>query len=279
MENNLAIWNKLKTVSPQALKTIKNGRLKGFTDINPQFRYQAMTEQFGPCGVGWKFTMDEKWTEPGPYEQVFVSVKISLFVKIDGEWSTAIPGIGGSKLVSKEKAGLYANDEGYKMALTDALSVAMKMLGVASDVYAGLWDGAKYRPVKGEASSPAKGSPSSNDLPSAAEVRIMDLYKVDRSFQELRAHGEDEGNKKIIISLPTEVQERIRQAYLDRLNEISSKDLSDCFDLLDSASASSSELKECWQSMQNSLSKMSPVVQHKVKEHFEALGTNADIPF
>jgi len=30
------------------------------------------------------------------------------------------------------------------MAVTDALSVALKMLGVAADIYLGRWDGSKY---------------------------------------------------------------------------------------------------------------------------------------
>jgi hypothetical protein len=39
--------------------------------------------------------------------------------------------------VKQESKGLYADDEGYKMATTDAISVACKMLGFASDVYEG----------------------------------------------------------------------------------------------------------------------------------------------
>ena len=31
------------------------------------------------------------------------------------------------------------------MAVTDAFSTALKMLGVAADIYAGRWDGSKYR--------------------------------------------------------------------------------------------------------------------------------------
>ena len=54
---------------------------------------------------------------------------------MDGEWSDAIPGTGGSSLVAMERSGAYVSDEAYKMALTDALSVAMKSLGVAADVY------------------------------------------------------------------------------------------------------------------------------------------------
>lgn len=37
--------------------------------------------------------------------------------------------------MAKEKSGMYTSDECYKMALTDALSVACKALGVAADVY------------------------------------------------------------------------------------------------------------------------------------------------
>jgi len=142
---NLDIYNTLKQPPKEALRTIEAGRLRGKTDINPQWRYMAMTEQFGPCGVGWKYGVTQVWNEPAGDGQIFAFATINLFYKIGDVWSDPIPGLGGSMLVEKEKAGLHANDEGYKMAITDALSTAMKMLGVAADIYAGLWDGTKYR--------------------------------------------------------------------------------------------------------------------------------------
>ena len=39
--------------------------------------------------------------------------------------------------MAKEKSGMYTSDECYKMALTDAMSVACKALGVAADVFTG----------------------------------------------------------------------------------------------------------------------------------------------
>ena len=60
---------------------------------------------------------------------------IELYVKYEGEWSWAIPGTGGSKLATKERNGVYVSDECYKMATTDALSVACKNLGIGADVY------------------------------------------------------------------------------------------------------------------------------------------------
>jgi len=47
-------------------------------------------------------------------------------------------------MISKEKDYLYTNDECYKMAVTDALSVAFKALGFGAEIYAGRWDGSKY---------------------------------------------------------------------------------------------------------------------------------------
>lgn len=143
--NNMEFWNKVKTPPADVLKTIQGGRLKGMTDISPQWRYQVMTELFGSCGVGWKYTIDRVWTEQGTEGQVFAFAEISLFIKVANNWSDPIPGIGGSMLITKESKGLYSSDEGFKMAVTDALSTACKMIGVASDIYLGRWDGTQYK--------------------------------------------------------------------------------------------------------------------------------------
>lgn len=131
---NLDYYNKLKVVPQQALRQIQSGRLRGKHDINPMWRIKAMTEQFGVCGIGWKYVITKQWTETFGSE-VKAYCNIDLFIKVNGEWSDAIQGTGGSSEVSMEKSGAYVSDECYKMALTDALSVAMKALGVAADVY------------------------------------------------------------------------------------------------------------------------------------------------
>jgi len=150
IKENLEVYNALKQPPKEALRTIQGGRLSGKTDINPQWRYKAMTELFGICGIGWKYEIVRVFSEPANDGQVFAFAEVKLFIKQKGDWTGPIPGYGGSMLVEKEKAGLYANDEGYKMAITDALSTSMKMLGVAGDVYAGLWDGAKYTDTREE---------------------------------------------------------------------------------------------------------------------------------
>lgn len=139
----MKIWDSVSQPPPDALKPITGGRLKNMTAISPQWRYKAATEIFGPCGIGWKYTIDRLWLDPSGIE-IIANASISLYFKHDGEWSEPIPGIGGSKLLAQEKAGAYNCDEAYKMAVTDALSVALKMLGFGADVYMGSWDGSKY---------------------------------------------------------------------------------------------------------------------------------------
>ena len=132
--DNLSIYNKVRSVPQTALKTIGAGRLKGMSDVNPVWRILTMTDTFGVCGIGWKYEITKQWTETFGNE-VKGFCNINLYVKVDGEWSDAIPGTGGSSFVTMERNGAYVNDEVYKMALTDALSVAMKSLGVAADIY------------------------------------------------------------------------------------------------------------------------------------------------
>lgn len=133
--NHFAIYNAVREVPDRAKRPILAGRLKGKTDINPMWRIKALTEQFGPCGVGWKYTIDRQWIEAGAGGEQSAFCNISLYIKSGDAWSDAIPGTGGSAFIASERNGLYTSDECYKMALTDAISVACKALGFGADVY------------------------------------------------------------------------------------------------------------------------------------------------
>ena len=169
-------WNKVCTPPKDALKKITGGRLSGMTDIKPQWRIQIMTETYGLCGVGWRYDIIRKETFTGSDGQIVAVVDINLYVKVDDRWSYAIPGTGGSMLVEKEKAGPHTNDECFKMALTDALSVAMKSIGVASDIYMGLWDGSKYGKKVPETPQDAPKAPEP-DVPDFTAQQIVGALK------------------------------------------------------------------------------------------------------
>lgn len=133
---NMQIYNAVRAVPEEAKKKITGGRLYGKTDINPMWRIKVLTEQFGPCGIGWYYKVTRQWMEVCG-EEIAAFANIELFVRINGEWSQPIFGNGGSMFGEKEKSGLHVSDECYKMATTDAISVACKQLGIGADVY---WD-------------------------------------------------------------------------------------------------------------------------------------------
>lgn len=136
--SNMDIYNAVSAVPNNAQKRITGGRLNGMTDINPMWRIRELTKLFGPCGIGWKYKIVREWLETASTGEVaaFVDIELQYRITPDADWSESIPGTGGSKFVAAEKGNnLRASDECYKMALTDAISVACKALGFGADVY------------------------------------------------------------------------------------------------------------------------------------------------
>lgn len=140
---NMAYYEKLRSVPDSAKRSITAGRLKGKTDINPMWRIKRLTETFGPCGSGWYVQQVDHRIEEGHDGRRVAIVELALFYKLEsGEWSAPVFGTGGSMLVDMESKGLYTSDEAFKMAYTDAISVCCKMLGMGADVY---WDADKTK--------------------------------------------------------------------------------------------------------------------------------------
>lgn len=183
MSDNMALYNAVRTPPPEAIKEIKAGRLSGKSDINPMWRIKALTEQFGPCGEGWKYTIERLWTEQGANGEVAAFALINLYYRVEGQWSVPIPGIGGNSFVAKEKNGMYTSDECYKMALTDAISVACKALGVAADVY---WQSDKTKYTK--ATEPDSSREKADDKLIAEFYRLGAEKGRDKGTMSVWAH-------------------------------------------------------------------------------------------
>lgn len=136
--DNMTIYERSRAVPAEAKKTISAGRLKGMTDINPMWRIKKLTELFGPCGVGWWYDVLKR--DVFPVEATgeiiaFCDINLYYYDCESGEISKPVFGTGGSMLLAQETKGAHVSDECFKMALTDAISVAAKALGVGADVY------------------------------------------------------------------------------------------------------------------------------------------------
>lgn len=141
---NMRIYEAGREVPESAQKAFNNGRFKG-TDISPMWRIKKLTELFGPCGIGW-YTEVIKRETLEVAEEIFAIVDINLYIKDGDGWSKPIFGTGGNALKSKTKNGVMTSDEGFKMAYTDAISVACKALGIGADIYFSADKSSKYAP-------------------------------------------------------------------------------------------------------------------------------------
>lgn len=200
MGENMRIYERVKAVPTEAKKPIMGGRLKGMTDINPMWRIKKLTEEFGPCGIGWYYKRIDKWREEFGNGEVAVFVEIELYYKDGDQWSAPVYGTGGSMVGSNESRGFYVNDEAYKMATTDAISVACKNLGVAADIYFEK-DNTKYNDVKRENVQQAP-----TQIPHKSEAQML---------QELHEASEAETMAEQPRRLTPKEQVKMRMQSLD----------------------------------------------------------------
>ena len=130
--DNLTLFNSVRAVPNKLLKAFDNGTFKG-TDINRMWRIETLTKEFGVCGFGRYYEVIHREMVTAPDGTISAFIGLNLYVKMNGEWSKPIYGEGGNAFV--RKSGGKASDEAYKMALTDALGIAAKQLGVGADVW------------------------------------------------------------------------------------------------------------------------------------------------
>jgi len=140
---NLGIYNQVRSVPAEAITPITGGPMKGKSNINPQWRLEKLTELFGPAGIGWKIEQVSRWTETTGQGEVAVFCEVNLYVKQGDQWSAPVFGQGGNMLMRRSTEwvngqpvqAVHIDDEAYKKAYTDAISVACKALGFAADIY------------------------------------------------------------------------------------------------------------------------------------------------
>ncbi len=173
---NMGIYDQVRSVPTDAIAPIQGGPLRGKSNINPQWRIEMLTRLFGPAGIGWKVEQTARWSESTGAGETAVFCEVNLYVKKDGQWSEPIFGQGGNILIRRStewvngaaQSVLHIDDEAYKKAYTDAISVACKALGFASDIYYAQEE-TKYGTFRQEA-APAE-APVQKTVPIAVPVQ------------------------------------------------------------------------------------------------------------
>lgn len=183
----MRIYNKVRSVPADALSEIKGGPLRGFTNVNPQIRWELLTSTFGPAGLCFRVEQVSRWSESSPSGDTAVFCEVNLYYREDPtkEWSYPVFGQGGALLMRRTTEwvngqpvqSVHIDDEAYKKAYTDAVSVACKALGFAADVYY-RQDETKYGTFRTEA-------PASQPV-AQAEPQVPQEWPWNQAFQEIK---------------------------------------------------------------------------------------------
>lgn len=135
------LWDTLGKTDPHHTKGFKRSGGFSGTAVKPMWVYRRLTEQFGAVGMGWGHKKPDFQVVAGADGEVAVYCIVECW---HTDPSNGFFGVGGDKVVGKNKHGLFTDDEAFKKAFTDAVMNAFKSVGVAADVHMGLFDDDKY---------------------------------------------------------------------------------------------------------------------------------------
>ena len=216
-DNHTELWDKVRRVPSEHLKPFDNGKFKG-TAIKPMWAVKVMTEIYGPMGTGWGVLAYSYRTEDaGESRLVFCEMTVWY-----GTREHTVHGIGGDWLVRNGKG----DDEALKKAFTDALTNALKHLGVAADIHMNLWDGSKYKDEKpAETPTEVVSMPSAQGTQGASKAGNREAYdnlvKGIRNAPTVKLLGDwHKENVTEIDKLPPDWVDELRIEYNDRKAEL-----------------------------------------------------------
>jgi hypothetical protein len=218
--DNLELWNTLKRTDPKATKPFQRaGGLRG-NQVDPAWRLQMMTEVFGPVGKGWGYEQLE-WTIAE--RMIFICCRVWYIDSVTGEKHFTGPQWGGTELVRKNRDGSERpDDESFKMSITDAIGKCMLQIGLAADIYLGLFDDSKYR----DESEHIFATKKNPDLqPPAIEKFESDLREKLKNVHDREAlddlwRGGINARIREIGNVDKAAQNRLIAAFTARKNEL-----------------------------------------------------------
>lgn len=141
-EDNLTLWNSVEKTDPTHVKAITGKKYKG-NSPKPHYLIHKATKVFGPCGIGWGFTVLSERIEQGiPGESIHIA-HVRVWYIWEGK-TGHVEHFGGTPFTGKYASGPFTDEDAPKKSVTDALVKALSCIGFAGDIFLGRWDDSKY---------------------------------------------------------------------------------------------------------------------------------------
>ena len=177
MADNKALWQRVCVTDPKAVKPITGKQYAG-NSPKPYWIVERLTDEFGPCGTGWGFTiLNERFERFSDTDTLHVAV-VRLWYVLDGKRGE-FEQIGQTKATYTTNAGKFMLDEDApKKSVTDALVKCASYLGFAGDIFSGRWDDSRYVAEANrewrerEGATPPAATPAQDMSPKARAERI-----------------------------------------------------------------------------------------------------------
>lgn len=210
--DNKALWKRAFTTDPAAVKPITGKQYKG-NSPKPYWIVERLTDEFGPCGIGWGFTiLNERMERLSETDVLHVAVVRMWYVLEDkrGEFEQ----IGQTKATywsvgktDKDPGKLVVDEDAPKKSVTDALVKCASYLGFAGDIFSGMWDDSKY--VDHAAAEWQKRNELANETPEDKalreewEKRVPELDELTLHLIDCHKAGKDLDAVKVWYSPDT----------------------------------------------------------------------------
>lgn len=144
--DNKALWKRAFTTDPKAVKPITGKQYNG-NSPKPYWIVERLTDEFGPCGIGWGFTiLSERFERFGDGEtQEALHIACVRFWYKLGDARGELEQVGQTRAAYTTSKGRFMVDEDApKKSVTDALVKCASYLGFAGDIFSGRWDDSRY---------------------------------------------------------------------------------------------------------------------------------------
>ena len=208
--NNKALWQKAFTTDPRAVKAITGKQYAG-NSPKPYWIVERLTDEFGPCGIGWGFSIIserfERFGEGAAAESLHIAV-VRFWYVLDSKRGE-LEQVGQTKASYTSSKGKFIVDEDApKKSVTDALVKCASYLGFAGDIFSGRWDDSKYVAEAGAAWDQKR-----------AEADPQRRAWLDGRIAAIKAAATGKELKDIMVPAIDMVRSQGDQAAEDELNE------------------------------------------------------------
>ena len=141
--NTKQLWNRVCMTDPKAVKPITGKQYSG-NSPKPYWIVERLTDEFGPCGIGWGFTiLSERFERFSDTDTLHVAV-VRLWYVMDGQRGE-LEQVGQTKASYVTSKGSFMLDEDApKKSVTEALGKGASYLVFAGDIFSGRRDDSKY---------------------------------------------------------------------------------------------------------------------------------------